>query len=160
MIVNRESAKKDNRQDARYPTNEAVTVSVAPYQQNHAARVLNVSRHGLQLELGCPLPDGARVEILTTAEGVVIFGEIRYCNQTGELFHIGVLIHDAIFAKPLTGEYADDDQLSLYAAGRGLGAAEVLRLKEHLDGCAKCRSALGETSALIRRMKGTLPAES
>jgi hypothetical protein len=160
MIVNRESAKKHNRQDARYPTNEAVTVSVAPYQQNHAARVLNVSRHGLQLELGCPLPDGARVEILTTAEGVVIFGEIRYCNQTGELFHIGVLIHDAIFAKPLTGEYADDDQLSLYAAGRGLGAAEVLRLKEHLDGCAKCRSALGETSALIRRMKGTLPAES
>jgi Putative zinc-finger/PilZ domain len=158
--MNREPAKKDNRQDARYPTNEAVTVSLAPYQQNHAAKILNVSRHGLQLELGCPLPDGARVEILTTAAGVVIFGDIRYCNQTGELFHVGVLIHDAIFAKPLTGEHADDDQLSLYAAGYGLGAAEVLRLKEHLDGCAKCRSALAETSALIRRMKGTLPAES
>ena len=158
--MNRESAKKDNRQDARHPTDEAVTMSVALYQQNHAAKILNVSRHGLQLELGCPLPEGARVEILTTAEGVVIFGEIRYCNQTGELFHIGVLIHDAIFAKPVTGEHADDDQLSLYAAGRGLGAAEVLRLKEHLDGCAKCRSALSETSALIRRMKGTLPKES
>ena len=157
--MNRESAKKDNRQDARYATNEAVTVSVAPYQQNHAAKILNVSRHGLQLELESPLLDEARVEILTT-EGVVIFGEIRYCNQTGELFQIGVLIHDAIFAKPVTGEHADDDQLSLYAAGRGLGAAEVLRLKEHLDGCAKCRSALGETSALIRRIRGTLAAES
>lgn len=158
--MNREAANKDNRQDARYPTNEAVTVSVAPYQENHAAKILNVSRHGLQLELGCPLPDGARVEILTTAEGVVIFGEIRYCNQSGDLFHIGVLIHDAIFAKPLTGEHADDDELSLYAAGRGLGAAEVLRLKEHLEGCGKCRSALGEASALIRRLKGALPKES
>ena len=160
MTVDRESAKKDNRQDARYPTNEAVTLSVAPYQQNHAAKILNVSRHGLQLELECPLPDGARVEILTTTPGVVIFGEIRYCNQTGDLFHLGVLIHDAIFAKPVSGEHADDDQLSLYAAGYGLRAAEVLRVKEHLDMCAKCRSALAETSALIRRLKGPLPKES
>jgi hypothetical protein len=154
MIVNRESAKKDNRRDARYPTNEPVKVSVAPYQQNHDAKILNVSRHGLQLELDCSLPRSARVEILNTAASLVIFGEIRYCNQTGELFHIGVLIHDAIFAKPLSGEHADDDQLSLYVAGHGLSAAEVLRLKQHLEGCSKCRSALAETSALIRRMKG------
>jgi hypothetical protein len=157
--VNRESANKDNRQDARYPTNEAATVSIAPYQENHAAKILNVSRHGLQLELGCPLPHGARVEVLPEA-GVMIFGEIRYCNQTGELFHVGVLIHDAIFAKPLPGAHADDDQLSLYVAGHGLRAAEVLRVKEHLVGCSKCRAALAETSELIRRMKGTLPTES
>jgi hypothetical protein len=158
--VNRESAQKDNRKDARYPTNEPVKVSVAPFQQNHDATILNVSRHGLKLELGCPLPPGGRIEVLTTAAGVVIFGEVRYCHQAGELFHVGVLIHDAIFAKPLPGDHADDDQLSLYAAGYGLGAAEVLRVKEHLEGCSKCRSALAETLALNRRLKGTLPAES
>jgi hypothetical protein len=144
--------ESDKRQDARYPTNDTVTVSVAPFQKNLPARILNVSRHGLQLELSCQLPPVTRLEILIT--NGVIFGETRYCNQSGEVFHIGVLIHDAVFTNPSTGKHIDDDLLSLYLAGRGLSAAEVLRVKDHLDVCSKCRTALADTSALNRRMKG------
>jgi hypothetical protein len=151
-----ESHDKDKRQEARYPTNDTVTVSVAPFQEKHTGKILNVSRHGVQLELDCPLQNRDRIEILTPA-GVAIFGEIRYCKRAGEVFHIGVLIHDAVFAKPPTGKHIDDDQLSLYLAGHGLSASEVLRAKEHLDVCSKCRTALDDTSELNRRMRRPPP---
>jgi PilZ domain len=99
------SREPDNRREARYPTNDAVKVSVAPHQEWHAATILNVSRQGVQLELDRELPNRARIEILTTS--VAIFGEIRYCHQTGELFHVGVLIRDVVFSRPHT-EHIDD----------------------------------------------------
>lgn len=154
--MNGECDKQDKRREARYPTNDAVRVSVAPHEEKGPAKILNISRNGLQLEIGYRLLIGARVEILTTG-GIEIFGEIRYCHQVGELFHAGVLIHDAISGKP--HEHVDDDQLSLHVTGRGLSATEVpTNLKEHLGQCAECRSGLAETEEMIRRTGGRLPA--
>ena len=151
--VNPESShNKDTRREARYPTNDAVKVSVAPHQEQHAAKIVNISRRWLRLELGCLLPTRTRIEILTTA-GLAIFGEIRYCHRDGELFYAGVAIHDAIFAKPDTG-HIDDDRLALYGAGRGLSAPEVLRVKEHLEKCAECQATLAETLKMIRPTSG------
>jgi Putative zinc-finger/PilZ domain len=155
----RESVNKEKRQETRYPTNDSVKVCLPPSQLKHAAKILNVSRHGLQLELNCSLPNRGRVEILTTAS-VAIIGEIRYCNPTSAVFHVGVLIHDVVFAKPPGSQHINDDQASLYLAGRGLSAVEVLRVKEHLEGCATCSSALAAaTLQLIRRKKASLPRE-
>ena len=78
--------------------------------------------------------------------------ELRY-RRLFEAARDGILILDAIFAKPVTAEHPIDDQLSLYVAGHGLRATEVLRVKEHVGACSKCRSALDEMSGLIRHMK-------
>jgi len=157
--VDSKSDGDEKRSEARYPTNDPVKVRLAPYEQTLIAKILNISRHGLQLELNCALPNRVRVDIVTAA-GAAIFGETRYCRQTGELFHVGVLIQDAIFAKFTAGEHIGDAHLSLYVAGRGLSAAEALRAEFHLEECGKCRSALAETSELARRLKGSLPAET
>jgi hypothetical protein len=158
QIVNGHPDREDKRREARYPTNDSANVSIAPYEQSYPAKILNVSRHGLKLELGRPLPN--RVDIRLTTAGVVIFGEVRYCHQIGELFHVGILTRDAIFAKPPAGEHIDHDRLALYIAGQGLSAPEVLSVKEHLAGCAKCRAALAETAEVMHHMEGRLPAES
>ena len=151
--MDRESVDtEDKRREARYRTNDAVKIIVGTASQRQNAKILDVSRNGLQLEVGFFLFPGSRVEILT-ANGVVIFGEIRYCNQASERFHAGVLIHDAIFGKSPISEHIDDDQLALYVAGPGLSAVDVLRIKQHLERCDSCRAALVKITELVHLAK-------
>jgi hypothetical protein len=89
----------------------------------------------------------------------VILGQVRYCQRSGDLFRAGVEIQDALFGGSSAGDHLDEDSLSLYGAGHGLTASEVLRFKRHLEGCAQCVEALKEATEFYRRLHGDEPTE-
>jgi hypothetical protein len=154
-------ANRETRRENRYPTSDEATVSVGPpYHESLPCKVLNVSRSGMQLELNTKMAMRDRVQITLASDvsrGVVIFGEIRYCQRAGDLFRAGVEIHDAVFGRTLVSDHIDEDRLSLYAAGQGLTSSEVLRIKRHLERCAVCIAALNDTVEVRRRVQEQQP---
>jgi len=141
--LNSEMKENENRKEERYPTNDMVRVVVISFEEKHAAKILNVSKSGVQLELATPLPPQATIEILT-ADGVAIFGEVKYCRAAGRMYHAGIYIDDTIFMPRL--EHIHEDALLQYAKGRGLAVHALLRIEAHLEHCEQCRSALVEIS--------------
>jgi PilZ domain-containing protein len=154
---------RETRREDRYPTNDEANVSVGPLHRDpQRCKILNVSRSGLQLELGARLKFHSRVQIAITgsaSRGVAIFGEIRYCHRAGDVFHAGVGIHDAVFGGLLVSDHIDKDCLFLYAAGLALHFSEVLRIQRHLERCAPCIAALTEASGVLRRVEEQLQAQ-
>jgi len=162
-LSNANRGDRETRKEARYPTNDQASVSVAPqHSQKRPCKILNVSRSGLQLELAEALTVHIVVEVAIiggVSGGVIIFGEVRYCRQVGDVFHAGVEIQDAVFGKALTTDHIDEDRLSLYASGVGLTSGEVLRIKMHLERCPQCIAALAEVSQINRRLHAKTPNE-
>jgi hypothetical protein len=140
------SSKGEQRQDRRYATDDNAQVTVLPDgEQRLAARILNVSRSGVQVQLDTALEKGTQVEVVITGRASIV-GEIRYCLKVGERFRAGVVIYDAVFPSTQASEHIDHDRLSLYVAGQGLTASELLSIKDHLTKCVECRSALANTT--------------
>lgn len=134
----------EKRRERRYPVNEAVKVRVFPYAAMPiSAKILDVSRSGMKLELPTPMSPGTRIEILMPMTKLAVFGDVRYCRKCGEEYHAGVLIADVIRSKPDT-THLHDDQISLYVVRKGLTATEVLRVETHLSHCAACKQRMVE----------------
>jgi hypothetical protein len=84
---------------------------------------------------------------------IVIFGEVRYCRQSGNIYYIGILIEDVIYAKPEVADHIDDVHLTLYAVGRGLTVPEVIRIQNHLMSCNACGTRFAEAHVLNPKRK-------
>lgn len=143
----------ERRGEARYPTNDPAEIHILPWNGASAAipaTVIDVSKSGLRVESAAMLARGMRVEIMVTPRSLVIFGSVRYCRRSGQVFHAGVLIETVVFPKPDSGQHIDDDQFVRYAAGRGLTTPEVLHINVHLSKCGECFAKLLKTSDEMR----------
>ena len=150
----------DKRKETRYPTNDAAEVRVLPSDgQNFPATIIDISKSGLRLELSAPLLKGRRIEIMTTARKLVIFGEVRYCRRVGGVFHAGVLIEGVVSPKDSSEAHLLDDEIALFVVGKGLSVPELLRAKDHISKCDSCSRRMTETAATLypRRLKQTTP---
>ena len=151
----------EKRREPRYPCNDPVKVRVLSTRgPRFAATVLDVSRSGLRLELATPIAKGSEVEV-TVRGNVIIFGEIRYCRRTSDIFHAGILIRDVLYSRPPAVDHLHDDELSLYLVRMGLTLPELIRIRDHLAKCERCQIRLGEADAILhpirkRKFLGTL----
>lgn len=142
-------AVQDKRREQRYPTNDPAEVRVTPFTAAPIpAKVVDVSRSGMKLELTTPLPREARIEVTMLMSRVVIFGEVRYCRRAGSVCHAGVLIRDVVQPKPDVS-HLDDDEISLYIVGKGLTASEVLRVETHIFRCDSCKQRMVQTTKAL-----------
>ena len=60
----------------------------------HSARITDVSRNGMRLELGERLMLGSRVAI--DFRGMIICGSVQYCRLNENRFTIGIRIKDVL----------------------------------------------------------------
>jgi len=152
----------ERRREARYPTSDPAVVQIlTPDGVRIAGTVVNVSRSGLGLELRSQLTKGMRVEVLVVRK-CAIFGEVRYCRRSGDLFHTGIHIDDVVHPRPQTGAHLSDEQLGHYLVGKGLSVPEVIQLKDHLMDCEACQIRLAEQDAILnprrrRKISATPP---
>jgi len=132
----------EKRAEPRYPTDDIVTVNVfQDPKSSQLAKVRNISRSGLQLELQTAIPAGLTIEIVTPRK-LALFGEIRYCVESGDAFRAGVLIRDTVLPTVAAQQHVDADQHAAYVSGQGLATAEFFRIKKHLETCNECRARL------------------
>ena len=94
----RQSAEPERRQNQRIPVNGfAVIKLIHPsVSESLPARILNVSKDGLKVEVSQLLEAGMTVQIVL--ERSIAIAEVRYCIRAGEAYHVGVSIQD-VFTK-------------------------------------------------------------
>ena len=140
----------ERRRDTRYPTSEPAEVEIFPREVVvSAAMILDVSRSGLRLEVKREVPTGACIRVRILKTHLTIFGEVRYCRQVAEAFHVGVLIEEMFSPQEELGKHIDDMDLYLYVMGHGLSVREVIVLKDHLITCEKCQARFAKKEALL-----------
>jgi PilZ domain len=150
----------ERRAEARYPTQDPVELEIVPGPREPIfGTVLDVSRSGLRLALSNRIDRGEQVKVKLHRN--VIFGEVRYCRPAADGFQVGVRIQDLVRPPARQSDHIADDQLSLYAVGKGLSVAEVIEVREHLACCERCRAHLAEKDALLNpsRRPGRRPPE-
>lgn len=142
-------AVQEKRRERRYPTNDPVHVRKFPFAADTIpAKIVDVSRSGMKLELGTPLLRDVKVEVTMLASKAVIFGEVRHCRRSGAVYHAGVLIEDVV--QPASDKtHVNVDDMSLYVVGKGLSAADVLRVEEHLSRCPACKTRLVQATKTL-----------
>jgi anti-sigma factor RsiW len=88
----------ERRQGQRIPTNDPARVKLLhpTVSEPLPARILDVSKDGMKVEMACALEPGTIVEVLF--KSFLAIAEVRYSVQIGEAFHAGVLIQD-VFPK-------------------------------------------------------------
>jgi hypothetical protein len=133
----------DRRSETRYTTNDPARIKLleaggGPFVDG---MVLDVSRSGLKIETTVPIGKGLRLEIILP-DRALIFGESRYCLRLSTRYRVGVAIEVVYYAQPVSGDHILDDQLRLYAVGKGLTALEGIFAKNHLLTCARCYERL------------------
>jgi nitrous oxidase accessory protein NosD len=145
-----EANSSERRRDARYPTHDQADVEVLAVNTRHlSAVVLDVSKSGLRIEVHERIGQGSEVRIRLPRE-VVIHGEVRYCRRAGTGFHAGILIAQVFQSAEQAEQHLFDGEMSLYLLGKGLSAAEVLRLRKHLNDCESCRLRVAEAEPILR----------
>jgi hypothetical protein len=86
----------ERRRDKRFAADEPVIIQVVnPFESEHvAARIKDVSRTGVMLELPASIFAGSLIKIHIGK--LIAFGEVRYCGRAGSQFRAGVILHDVI----------------------------------------------------------------
>lgn len=146
----------ERRSEKRYPSNEpAELVLIQQPVETRACLVLDVSKSGLQLELESRLTKGAHVKV--TLSHNIIFGEVRYCRASGNKFRAGILIRELLSSKQHHSEgqeeHSTEDELSLYAIGKGLTTSEIIKITAHLRECQACRTRILQIEATINPVR-------
>jgi len=140
----RAAALIERRWEPRYTTNDPATVKVLPAGTTQASGlILDISRFGLRVQLPMSLDKGMEVKV-TMPLGVVVVGQVRYCRGADSAFQVGIATREVIYALDEQDQHLHDDTLVLFASGRGLTAAEVIKLKDHLVHCEDCRIRLAD----------------
>jgi PilZ domain/Putative zinc-finger len=138
----------ERRREARYPTEDPAEIEILPGPSEPAyGTVLDVSRSGLRIALRDRIGRGEQV--MVKLHHNVIFGEVRYCRPVPGGFHLGLKIQDLVRAPGRQDEHIVDDQISLYAVGKGLSVAEVIEVREHLAQCEVCRACLAQREDML-----------
>jgi hypothetical protein len=136
----------ERRQEPRYPIRDPVEIENAPGGRRLPGFVLDVSRSGLQLELSSPIGKGAKIKITFPAQ-FIVFGDVRYCQRAGTVFHADVLIEKVLYSSHAADRHLQNAELNLLKSGEGLTAAKVMELRKHLIHCKTCESRLDESMA-------------
>jgi len=146
----------DRRTEARYPAQDPAELELlsAPAEPIYGT-ILDVSRSGLRIGLPKRIDRGEHVKV--KLHGNVIFGEVRYCRAVSGAFHVGIRIQDLVRLSGPTNQHIADDQLSLYAVGKGLAVPEVIEVREHLGRCETCRTRLTAKVALLNPSRRAKP---
>jgi hypothetical protein len=136
--VNRAEAP-ERRREFRYPCDDPAEVRLVPGDgSRQSARVLEISRSGMRLEVPLSVAKGSQIEVFLPKQ-LVIFGQVRYCRRAGAKYHAGVLIEEAFYSRSVNGEHASDMQIQSYLAGHGLTLPQVIAVRDHLSQCEGCR---------------------
>jgi hypothetical protein len=131
----------NRRREPRYPTPdtaEVVILSDLPFLLS--ARVLDVSQTGLRVSIAASLGEGTKVKI-TFRRPAIIVGEVRHCKRVGDLFHVGIKIHEVLISP---NRHVDEDELALYLSGKGLTEPEFFYIRLHFAECEGCQRRLRE----------------
>jgi len=147
----------DRRTEARYPAQDPAELELLsdPAEPIYGT-ILDVSRSGLRIGLSKRIDRGEQVKV--KLHGNVIFGEVRYCRAVSGAFHVGIRIQDLVRLSGETNRHVAEDQLSLYAVGKGLSVPEVIEVREHLGRCETCRSRLAAKEALLNPTRRAKPS--
>jgi hypothetical protein len=134
----------NRRREPRYPTTDAAEVMIlSDSPLPLSARVLDVSQSGLRVSLPTSLKEGTNVKI-TFRRPAIILGKVRHCKRVGDLFHVGIEIHDVLISP---NRHVDEDELALYLSGRGLTEPEFFYIRLHFAECEDCQRRLREREA-------------
>jgi len=136
----------ERRQEPRYPIRDPVEIENVPGGRRLPGFVLDVSRSGLQLEIGSPIGKGAKIKITFPAQ-FIVFGDVCYCRRAGTVFHAEVLIEKVLYSSHAADRHLQKAELNLLKSGEGLTAAKVMELRKHLIHCKTCESRLDEAMA-------------
>ncbi len=132
----------EKRREVRYPCSDPAELRVAKGDGTvFPAKLLDISRTGLRLELGVSLQVHAEV-VITLHKQAVLFGTVRHCREVNGGFSAGIQISDVVYADTLENGHVRRDLLERYLAGKGLVTSEVLSVREHLRHCRSCRAHL------------------
>ena len=85
----------ESRRDIRLACNPTIVqVCLDGYDQSVAARVVEVSKSGVQLLVADPVPVGTQVRV--EIGDLLVQGDIRHCKQCAdnESWAVGILMHD------------------------------------------------------------------
>jgi hypothetical protein len=87
-------ANGEQRRDRRIPTDEPAQMRLLspPSPDILDIRILNTSKRGLKVSVSIRLTPAALVQVLY--KQTIIFGEVRYCVQSGAEQHAGIKIQD------------------------------------------------------------------
>jgi hypothetical protein len=100
---------REQRQETRYQTNDAVEVEVLQTGfQRVAASIVDISKSGMCLLSESTIGKGSQVKI-TLEKHVVIFGEVQYCRPTQGGFHSGILIQDVFYPQAQAAKRKEKD---------------------------------------------------
>jgi PilZ domain len=143
-----EAQNAERRREARYPTQDPVELEVLsdPGEPIYGT-VLDVSRSGLRIAVRQRIDRGEQLKVKLHRN--VIVGEVRYCRSVPSGFHVGVKIRDLVRPPHTQDEHIADDQLSIYAVGKGLSVVEIINVREHLAQCEACRTTLAQKGELL-----------
>jgi hypothetical protein len=137
--------ESEKRKETRYPTNESAEVRLLYTGRDPIrAKIVNVSRSGMRLEVASALPQGRRIEITTSSRKLVVFGEIRYCKGVSGGFHVGVLIEGVVSDRDGSVANLSGDEIASYIARQGVTTPEAQRASEHLSKCGMCLRRIPE----------------
>ena len=102
-------ASREQRQETRYQTNDAVEVEILQTGfQRVAASIVDISKSGMCLLSDTTIGKGSQVKI-TMGKHVVIFGEVQYCRPTHGGFHSGILIQDVFYPQTQAAKRKEKD---------------------------------------------------
>jgi hypothetical protein len=144
---------QERRGDIRHQTEDRVWVEIACGSLLRAeGKALDISEHGLRLELEQPLSKGMPVQV-TFAEGaLILFGDIQYCRPAGGRYTAGISVNN-VAAGSRPDSHCGEDDLILYLGAQGLTAPEVFRLQQHLKHCPACSLRLNEERRILDRIE-------
>jgi hypothetical protein len=143
-----EAHNAERRAEIRYPTQDPAEIEILPGPSEPLyGTILDVSRSGLCVALRQRIGRGQHVMIRLHRN--VIFGEVRYCRSVPDGFQAGVEIQDLVRPPSRQNDHIAEDQLSLYAVGKGLSVAEVIEVREHLPRCEACRAHLAQQEDML-----------
>ena len=131
----------ERRREVRYPCDDPAVVQVLSDGTTFPATLLDISRSGLRVRLGVRLSIDAEIQV-TLPKQAVILGRVRHCHQLGGQFIAGVETHHVEYPEGLATGHVDSATLDQYIAGKGLAISEVIRVREHLRHCRRCRAHL------------------
>jgi hypothetical protein len=89
-------SQKHVRSDRRVPVQLSAVV-IMPARDKIAAKVIDMSRSGLGLELSAEVPVGARIPVEFISG--TVFGEVRHCSAISLVYRAGMRIDEFVIRK-------------------------------------------------------------